>query len=92
MIASVCAWHEHHALTHAEFQRRARAQEELVLAAHSLAEIFAVLTRLPPPRRLRGEDALIATAALKAEAAAILTWNQRNFAPFADDIRVESPP
>ena len=104
-----------------------------MLAAHSLAEIYAVLTRLPPPRRLRSEDALtliegnwsdtptvhltaretwdalrtaphrnvrggqmydtlIATAALKADAAAILTWNQRNFAPFADDIRVESPP
>lgn len=133
LIASVCDWHEHHDRTHAEFQRRGRAQEELVLAAHSLAEIYAVLTRLPPPRRLRGEDALtliegnwsdtptvhltaretwealrtaerrnvrggqmydalIATAALKAGASAILTWNHRNFAPFVGDIRIESPP
>jgi predicted nucleic acid-binding protein len=29
----------------------------LVVAAHSLAETYAVLTRLPPPYRLRGADA-----------------------------------
>ena len=133
LIASACGWHEHHARTHAEFQRRARAGEELVLAAHSLAEIYSVLTRLPPPRRIRGEDAwtliegnwsdtpaahltaqetwdavrnaqrlgvrggqmcdaLIAAAALKAGASAILTWNRRNFEPFADHIQIESPP
>jgi len=132
LIASACAWHEHHARTHAEFQRRARAQEELVLAAHSLAEIYAVLTRLPPPHRMRGEDALtliegnwsdtptvhltaretwdalrksqqrgvkggqiydalIAAAAIKAGASAIVTWNRRNFGPFAGNIRIESP-
>ena len=32
--------------------------QELILAAHSLAETYAVLTRLPPPNRLRGKDAL----------------------------------
>ena len=37
-------------------------------------------------------DALIATAALKAGASAILTWNRRNFEPFAADIQIESPP
>ena len=133
LIASVCDWHEHHGRTHTELRHRARAQEELVLAAHSLAEIYAVLTRLPPPHRLRSGDALtliegnwsdtptvhltaretwnalrtaqrrnvrggqmydalIATAALKAGASAILTWNSRNFAPFAGDVRIESPP
>lgn len=133
LIASACGWHEHHVRTHAEFQRRAHAGEELVLAAHSLAEIYSVLTRLPPPRRIRGEDALtliegnwsdtatvhltaqetwdavrnaerlgvrggqmydalIATSALKAGASAILTWNRRNFEPFAADIQIESPP
>ncbi|MXY53751.1 MAG: type II toxin-antitoxin system VapC family toxin [Gammaproteobacteria bacterium] len=133
LIASVCDWHEHHARTHAEVQRRNRAGQQLVLATHSLAEIYAVLTRLPPPRRMRGQDALtliegnwsdtpathltaretwdalrsaqlrnvrggqmydalIATAALKARSSAILTWNHRNFEPFAGDIRIESPP
>ena len=37
-------------------------------------------------------DALIATAALKAGASAILTWNRHNFEPFAGDIQIESPP
>ncbi len=37
-------------------------------------------------------DALIAAAALKAGASAILTWNRRNFEPFAADIQIESPP
>ena len=32
--------------------------QELILATHSLAETYAVLTRLPPPNRLRGKDAL----------------------------------
>lgn len=133
LIASACGWHEHHVRTHAELQRRASAGQELVLAAHSLAEIYAVLTRLPPPRRMRGQDALtliegnwsetptmhltaqetwdalreaegrnvrggqmydalIATTALKAGASAILTWNRRNFEPFARDISIDSPP
>ncbi len=133
LIASACDWHEQHARTHTEMQRRARAREELVLAAHSLAEIYSVLTRMPWPRRFRGEDAitliegnwsdtptvhltaretwdavrsaqrrgvrggqmydaLIASSALKAGASAILTWNVRNFAPFAGDISIESPP
>ncbi len=29
-----------------------------MLAAHSVAELYSVLTRLPPPRRMRGADAL----------------------------------
>lgn len=38
--------------------RRGRAGEELVLAAHSLAETYAVLTRLPAKNRLRSGDAI----------------------------------
>ena len=58
LVAAVCSWHEHHARTIAEFERRDSAGEELVLAAHSLAEAYAVLTRLPAPNRLRSEDAI----------------------------------
>ena len=39
-------------------ERRAAGGEELFLAAHSLAETYAVLTRLPSPHRLRAADAL----------------------------------
>ena len=106
--------------------------QELVLAAHSLAETYAVLTRLPPPNRLRGKDALalieenwagnlvvhltgrdtwralrdarklgvaggqtydalIAASALKARAAALVTWNVRNFTAFSERIAVVTP-
>ena len=34
------------------------ADEQLVLAAHSLVETYSVLTRLPPPSRLRASDAI----------------------------------
>jgi predicted nucleic acid-binding protein len=37
--------------------RRKRSGEPLVLAAHSLAETYAVLTRLPHPFRLSEQDA-----------------------------------
>lgn len=58
LVAKVCSWHEHHERTLAELARRERAGEELVLAAHSLAETYAVLTRLPGPNRLRSGDAI----------------------------------
>ncbi len=58
LVATVCSWHEHHARTRVEIERRERTGEELVLAAHSLAETYAVLTRLPAPNRLRSGDAL----------------------------------
>jgi predicted nucleic acid-binding protein len=58
LIAAVCSWHQHHPRTRKELQLRAADGEELVLAAHSLAETYAVLTRLPPPHRLRASDAL----------------------------------
>ncbi len=58
LVATVCSWHEHHARTRAEIERREGGGEELVLAAHSLAETYAVLTRLPGPNRLRSGDAI----------------------------------
>lgn len=58
LVAAACAWHRHHDSTRREIERRVAAGEKLVLAAHSLAETFSVLTRLPEPHRLRPEDAL----------------------------------
>ena len=58
LVAAVCTWHEHHDRTRREFERRVGADEELVLAAHSLVETYSVLTRLPAPYRLRAADAL----------------------------------
>jgi predicted nucleic acid-binding protein len=58
LVAAVCAWHSHHDVTRREIERREAAGETLVLAAHSLAEAFSVLTRLPEPHRLHPNDAL----------------------------------
>jgi predicted nucleic acid-binding protein len=58
LVAAVCAWHRHHDATRREIERRGAAGEKLVLAAHSLAEAFSVLTWLPEPHRLRPDDAL----------------------------------
>jgi predicted nucleic acid-binding protein len=58
LVAAVCAWHQNHEVTLREIERRDAAGEKLVLAAHSLAETFSVLTRLPESHRLRPDDAL----------------------------------
>ena len=58
LVAAVCGWHRHHDATRREIERREAAGEKLVLAAHSMAETYSVLTRLPEPHRLRPDDAL----------------------------------
>ena len=57
LVAAVCSWHEHHSATVEELVRRAARREEMVLAAPALVEAYSVLTRLPPPYRLRPQDA-----------------------------------
>jgi predicted nucleic acid-binding protein len=57
MIAAVCSWHARHAAAATEIGRRLDRGERLVIAAHAIAETYAVLTRLPPPHRLSVADA-----------------------------------
>jgi predicted nucleic acid-binding protein len=57
MVAAVCTWHERHLAAANEIERRLARSERLVVAAHSLAETYAVLTRLPAPHRLAPADA-----------------------------------
>jgi predicted nucleic acid-binding protein len=54
----MCGWHAHHEATRRELDRLRARREAVVLAAHSVAEAYSVLTRLPEPHRLRPEDAL----------------------------------
>lgn len=58
MVAAVCAWHAAHDATLKEISRRLAAGKELVSAAPALVEAYSVLTRFPPPHRLRAADAL----------------------------------
>lgn len=57
-MAAVCSWHEHHEAAQEEISRRLRQAEAMLVAAPSLVEAYAVLTRLPPPHRLSAADAL----------------------------------
>lgn len=52
LVASLCDWHQHYRLSRNEIVERTDGGQELVLAAHSLAETYAVLTRLPGHYRL----------------------------------------
>jgi len=57
MVAAVCAWHVRHAAAAAEIERRLDRGERMAVAAHAIAETYAVLTRLPSPHRLAPSDA-----------------------------------
>lgn len=52
IVASIDTGHSHHAAAQAEIDRRIDRGETMVVAAHSLAEGYSVLTRLPEPYRL----------------------------------------
>jgi predicted nucleic acid-binding protein len=56
IVAALCGWHEHNARATREIARRLDAGEAMVTAAPALVETYAVLTRLPPPRRLSPAD------------------------------------
>lgn len=73
LVALLCSWHEHHAATLKEMNHRKRSGETVVLAAHSLVETFAVLTRIPYPYRLSEKDAweLLAANFSKSEVVAL---------------------
>jgi predicted nucleic acid-binding protein len=58
IVAAVCAWHERHDAARTAVELCLRTGNDLVLAAPALVEAYAVLTRLPPPHRLSGRDAL----------------------------------
>lgn len=57
LIAAYCQWHGHHEPSRREIDRRRAGKAELVVAAHSLIEMYSVLTRIPQ-WRMSPEDAL----------------------------------
>ena len=58
MIAAVCSWHEHHEAAANEIESRLAGRSKMIVAAPTLVEAYAVLTRLPPPHRLSPQTAL----------------------------------
>lgn len=59
LLAAVISKHEAHARAYPILERVQNGKDEGVVAAHSLAEMYAVLTKLPPPFRHSPEQALL---------------------------------
>ena len=59
LVTSVVEKHESHARAYAILERVHSGKDEGYVSAHSLAEMYAVLTRLPPPSRHTSEQALL---------------------------------
>ena len=59
IVALLSSWHEHHAATLREFERRVARREQVLIPLHALLESYAVLTRLPKP--LRASPASVAS-------------------------------
>jgi predicted nucleic acid-binding protein len=73
MVAAVCTWPVRHAAAAAEMERRLERGERLSIAAHAIAETYAVLTRLPAPHRLSPTDAWTLVRTNFVENAALVT-------------------
>lgn len=73
MVAAVCSWHERHFAAANEIERRLDCGERMTIAAHCLAETYAVLTRLPAPHRLAPADAWSLVKANFVDHATVIT-------------------
>ena len=58
LVAAVSGWHEDHEATASEIHRRSQRGAAWVVSAHSLAEAYSVLTRLPANKRVSGSETL----------------------------------
>lgn len=59
LISAVVKQHVSHERSFSAVERIQNRQDEGVIAAHSLAEMYALLTKLPPPYRHTPEQALL---------------------------------
>lgn len=81
LVAALVRNHPHHAQAHAIVNDTVSRGETLYFSAHALAEVYAVLTRIPEPVRVEPTDAwfLIERSLLShAEVVAIDTQDYRS--------------
>ena len=64
LIATFYADHPHHSPSADLFLRFGK--DETCCAAHSLVEVYSTLTRMPPPRRVSGDQAILFLADIRA--------------------------
>ena len=59
LVAAIVTGHEHHARAFEILDRVQNGKDEGHIAGHSMAEMYSILTRLPPPFRHTPEYALL---------------------------------
>lgn len=57
IVAAAIAGHPRHNDASDELESRLGAQDQMLIPGHVLAEVYAVVTRMPPPGRLSPESA-----------------------------------
>ena len=57
LIAAFCSWHQDHPACLSAWRGCLSGGVSPIIAAHSVAEFYSVLTRLPSPHRLSAADA-----------------------------------
>ncbi len=76
LVATFYADHEHHTPSidlFLSFERKAAA-----CAAHSLAEVYAVLTGMPSPRRVSGDEAMLFLSDIR-ERLTVVALNEQEY-------------
>lgn len=68
IVPAVSEWHDHHEAVLTEIVRRQARGQVMILAGHSLAESYSILTRLPRGRRMSPTVALMTLRRFAAQA------------------------
>ena len=76
LVATFYADHEHHQPSIELFLRFGKS--DACCAAHSLAEVYATLTAMPPPRRVSGDQALLFLGNIR-EQLALVALNEQEY-------------
>ena len=79
MVAAMCAWHEHHDSATGALESRLARGEDMVVAAPTLVETYAVLTRLPAPHRLSPADSIRLLEANFMHGAPLVTLDAKGY-------------
>ena len=90
LIAAMLPDHVHHAACHAWLSSAKAGAMEFVVAGHSLAEVYSVLTRLPRTPRISPSEAgqLVQDNILASAQIVVLTG--RDYAVLVDDLARQS--
>jgi predicted nucleic acid-binding protein len=83
LVAAFYADHEHHPASLDIFLRFGKS--DACCAAHSLAEVYAVLTSMPAPRRITGEQALLFLGDIQTNLM-VVALTAREYAQMLDEV------